>query len=175
MRIFKWNHLHGDATNFSWLAFSCERVLLQQLGPTLDLTYQQKHRHLDQLFAIFSVVLCTCNNVHIIMFRSWPDDPSYLHDHIFRAWPDNPDHPPPRPRRPLPPLPHLRHPHLSQVQCHTVTHRQTHAHLINMDHHRNIDDIYQFRDGKTRGRCGRVRAIFFLGCANLLPVYAQTG
>ena len=30
------------------------------------------------------------------------------------------------------------------------------------------------RDGKTRGRCGRVRAIFFLGCANLLAVYVQT-
>ena len=27
------------------------------------------------------------------------------------------------------------------------------------------------RDGKTRGRCGRVRAIFFLGCANFLTVY----
>ena len=34
--------------------------------------------------------------------------------------------------------------------------------------------IMQFRDGKTRWRCGRVRAIFFLDCANLLAVYTQT-
>ena len=34
--------------------------------------------------------------------------------------------------------------------------------------------LLDYRDGKTRGRCGRVRAIFFLGCANLLAVYVQT-
>ena len=36
----------------------------------------------------------------------------------------------------------------------------------------DIQGSKQFRDGKMFGRCGRVRAIFFL--ANLLAVHAQT-
>ena len=38
----------------------------------------------------------------------------------------------------------------------------------------NYPKDHLYRDGKARGRCGRVRAIFFLGCANLLATYAQT-
>ena len=36
--------------------------------------------------------------------------------------------------------------------------------LLRLKKNSNFDN----RDGKTRGRCGRVHAIFFLGCANLL-------
>ena len=37
-----------------------------------------------------------------------------------------------------------------------------------------LKGLITIRDGKTRGRCGRVHAIFFLGCANFLASYTQT-
>ena len=56
------------------------------------------------------------------------------------------------------------------------------AYLHNLHNSPNLHTLHNshnlhsriIRDGKTRGRCGRVRAIFFVGCANFLAVYAQT-